>query len=89
MLFKLSYTSEVSQIKNTLQTLETSCRELKTRGLLVKLLEAILKSGNRLNAGTSRENAQAFNLNSLLKLSDVKSSDGKKTLIHFVVEEVV
>ncbi|KAK9052114.1 hypothetical protein SSX86_028742 [Deinandra increscens subsp. villosa] len=89
MFFKLNYTSEVSQIKNTLQTLETACRELKTRGLFVKLLEAILKSGNRMNVGTSRGNAQAFNLNSLLKLSDVKSSDGKTTLLHFVVEEVV
>ncbi|KAL8196530.1 hypothetical protein R6Q57_024825 [Mikania cordata] len=89
MFFKLNYTSEVSQIKNTLQTLETACKELKTRGLFVKLLEAILKSGNRMNVGTSRGNAQAFNLNSLLKLSDVKSSDGKTTLLHFVVEEVV
>ncbi|XP_071694147.1 formin-like protein 8 [Rutidosis leptorrhynchoides] len=89
MFFKLNYNSEVSQIKNTLQTLETACTELKTRGLFVKLLEAILKAGNRMNAGTSRGNAQAFNLHSLLKLSDVKSSDGKTTLLHFVVEEVV
>nr|GEY90251.1 formin-like protein 4 [Tanacetum cinerariifolium] len=89
MFFKLNYTSEVSQIKKTLLTLETACKELKTRGLFVKLLEAILKAGNRMNAGTSRGNAQAFNLNSLLKLSDVKSSDGKTTLLHFVVEEVV
>lgn len=89
MFFKLNYTSEVSQIKNTLQTLETACTELKTRGLFMKLLEAILKAGNRMNAGTSRGNAQAFNLHSLLKLSDVKSSDGKTTLLHFVVEEVV
>lgn len=89
MFFKLNYTSEVLQIKNNLLTLETACKELKTRGLFVKLLEAILKAGNRMNAGTSRGNAQAFNLNSLLKLSDVKSSDGKTTLLHFVVEEVV
>ncbi|KAK1437801.1 hypothetical protein QVD17_03599 [Tagetes erecta] len=89
MVFKLNYTSEVSQINNTLQTLEMACKELKNRGLFVKLLEAILKAGNRMNVGTSRGNAQAFNLNSLLKLSDVKSSDGKTTLLHFVVEEVV
>ncbi|KAL4569597.1 hypothetical protein LXL04_025238 [Taraxacum kok-saghyz] len=89
MFFKLNYDSEVSQIKNTLQTLENACKELRTRGIFVKLLEAILKAGNRMNAGTSRGNAQAFNLNSLLKLSDVKSSDGKTTLLHFVVEEVV
>ncbi|XP_076934552.1 formin-like protein 8 [Bidens hawaiensis] len=89
MFFKANYTSEVTQIKSMLQTLEMACKELRTRGLFVKLLEAILKAGNRMNAGTSRGNAQAFNLNSLLKLSDVKSSDGKTSLLHFVVEEVV
>lgn len=89
MCFKVNYASEVSQIQNMLQTLDMACKELRTRGLFVKLLEAILKAGNRMNAGTSRGNAQAFNLNSLLKLSDVKSSDGKTSLLHFVVEEVV
>ncbi|CAH1424415.1 unnamed protein product [Lactuca virosa] len=89
MLFKLNYYSEVSDLNNSLRTLEAACKELKTRGLFVKLLEAVLKAGNRMNAGTSRGNAQAFNLNSLLKLSDVKSSDGTTTLLHFVVEEVV
>ncbi|KAK1423044.1 hypothetical protein QVD17_18338 [Tagetes erecta] len=89
MFFRLNYTAEVSEVKNMLQTLEMACKELRTRGLFVKLLEAVLKAGNRMNAGTSRGNAQAFDLNSLLKLSDVKSSDGKTNLLHFVVEEVV
>ncbi|CAN1852681.1 Formin-like protein 8 [Linum perenne] len=89
MLFKANYASEVAQLKESLQTLEMGCKELRNRGLFVKLLEAILKAGNRMNAGTSRGNAQAFKLSSLTKLSDVKSSDGKTTLLHFVVEEVV
>ncbi|KAG9133493.1 hypothetical protein Leryth_022683 [Lithospermum erythrorhizon] len=89
MLFKSNYDSEVSQFKESLQILESACKELRTRGIFLKLLEAILKAGNRMNAGTSRGNAQAFNLTSLKKLSDVKSTDGKTTLLHFVVEEVV
>nr|XP_043606850.1 formin-like protein 4 [Erigeron canadensis] len=89
MLFKSNFRSEVSDVKKSLETLEMACKELKTQGLFVKLLEAVLKAGNRMNVGTSRGNAQAFNLHSLLKLSDVKSSDGKTTLLHFVVEEVV
>ncbi|XP_075473539.1 formin-like protein 4 [Primulina tabacum] len=76
ILFKSTYDLEVSQ-------------KLRTRGLFLKLLEAVLKAGNRLNAGTSRGNAQAFNLTALRKLSDVKSSDGKTTLLQFVVQEVV
>ncbi|KAK3223205.1 hypothetical protein Dsin_010230 [Dipteronia sinensis] len=89
MLFRSNYESETLQLKEYLQTLELGCRELRTRGLFIKLLEAVLKAGNRMNAGTARGNAQAFNLTALRKLSDVKSSDGKTTLLHFVVEEVV
>ncbi|KAJ0254560.1 Formin-like protein 7 [Hirschfeldia incana] len=89
MLFKINYGSEAAQQKGSLQTLESACNELRARGLFMKLLEAILKAGNRMNAGTARGNAQAFNLTALRKLSDVKSVDGKTTLLHFVVEEVV
>ncbi|KAF7829415.1 formin-like protein 4 [Senna tora] len=89
MLFRFNYDSEILEIKESLNTLELGCKELRNRGLFVKLLEAVLKAGNRMNAGTSRGNAQAFNLTSLRKLSDVKSTDGETTLLHFVVEEVV
>lgn len=89
MLFRKSYKADIINLKETIQTLELGCKELRTRGLFLKLLEAILKAGNRMNAGTSRGNAQAFNLTALRKLSDVKSADGKTTLLHFVVEEVV
>ncbi|XP_065860949.1 formin-like protein 4 [Euphorbia lathyris] len=89
MLFRLNYDSEVLQFKESLQTLELGCRELRNRGLFMKLLEAVLKAGNRMNEGTSRGNAQAFDLSSLQKLSDVKSTDGKTTLLNFIVEEVI
>ncbi|KAK1381397.1 hypothetical protein POM88_028141 [Heracleum sosnowskyi] len=89
MLFRSNYDSEVLYLKQNLQTLESGCKELRTPGLLPKLIEAVLKAGNQMNAETSRENVQAFNLTSLQKLSDVKSTDGNTTLLHFVVEEVV
>lgn len=89
MLFRSSYDPEVLQLKESLQTIELSCKELRTRGIFFKLLEAILKAGNRMNAGTARGNAQGFNLNALRKLSSVKSTDGKTTLLHFVVEQVI
>lgn len=89
MLFRLNYDSEIMEIKESLNTIELGCNELFNKGLFVKLLEAVLKAGNRMNAGTVRGNAQAFNLDSLRKLIDVKSNNGKTTLLHFVVEEVV
>uniref|UniRef100_A0A1J3IJ28 Formin-like protein n=1 Tax=Noccaea caerulescens TaxID=107243 RepID=A0A1J3IJ28_NOCCA len=89
LLFRANYYPEMAHHKRSLQTLNSACNELRSRGLFVKLLEAILKSGNRMNAGTARGDAQAFNLTALLKLSDVKSVDGRTTLLNFVVEEVV
>ncbi|KAJ6431192.1 hypothetical protein OIU84_018645 [Salix udensis] len=77
MLFRSNYDAEILHFKESLQILESGCKELRNRGLFIKLLEAILKAGNRMNAGTSRGNAQAFKLTSLGKLSDVKEHGWK------------
>lgn len=42
-----------------------------------------------MNVGTIRGGARAFKLDALLKLADVKGTDGKTTLLHFVVQEMV
>jgi len=42
-----------------------------------------------MNDGTYRGDAQAFRLDTLLKLSDVKGTDGKTTLLHFVFQEII
>ena len=57
--------------------------------MFLKLLEAVLKTGNRMNVGTNRGDAQAFKLDTLLKLVDVRGADGKTTLLHFVVQEII
>ncbi|XAR55417.1 hypothetical protein NMG60_11035484 [Bertholletia excelsa] len=89
LLFMNSLQEEVSVIKDSFQTLEVACTELKKSRLFLKLLEAVLKTGNRMNDGTLRGGAQAFKLDTLLKLSDVKGVDGKTTLLHFVVQEII
>jgi hypothetical protein len=66
-----------------------ACHELRNSRLFKKLLEAVLKTGNRMNDGTFRGGAQAFKLDTLLKLADVKGVDGKTTLLHFVVQEII
>ncbi|KAJ4975913.1 hypothetical protein NE237_001019 [Protea cynaroides] len=89
LVFMISLQEEVSTMKDSLATLEVACKELKSSRLFLKLLEAVLKTGNRMNVGTFRGGAQAFKLDTLLKLSDVKGVDGKTTLLHFVVQEII
>ena len=57
--------------------------------MFMKLFEAVLKTGNRMNVGTNRGNAHAFKLDNLLKLVDVKGTNGKTTHLHFVVQEII
>lgn len=42
-----------------------------------------------MNVGTNRGDAHAFKLDTLLKLVDIKGADGKTTLLHFVVQEII
>ncbi|KAL2493934.1 Formin-like protein 3 [Forsythia ovata] len=89
LLFMSTLQEEVSSVKGSFATLEVACKELRNSRLFLKLLEAVLKTGNRMNDGTYRGGAQAFKLDTLLKLADVKGTDGKTTLLHFVVQEII
>ncbi|PAN38544.1 hypothetical protein PAHAL_7G179200 [Panicum hallii] len=89
MLYRETFADEVSHIRRSFEMLEDACRELMSSKLFLKLLEAVLKTGNRMNVGTARGGAMAFKLDTLLKLADVKGTDGKTTLLHFVVQEMI
>lgn len=69
--------------------MQEASEELKNSRMFLKLLEAVLRTGNRMNDGTNRGDARAFKLDTLLKLVDVKGTDGKTTLLHFVVQEII
>ncbi|XP_051115142.1 formin-like protein 3 [Andrographis paniculata] len=88
LLFISTFQEEFSFLKESFETIELACKELTNSRLFFKLLEAVLKTGNRMNDGTYRGGATAFKLDALLKLSDVKGIDGKTTLLHFVVQEI-
>ncbi|XP_057487834.1 LOW QUALITY PROTEIN: formin-like protein 11 [Actinidia eriantha] len=89
MLYRETFEDEVVHLRKSFSVLEEACKELRSSRLFLKLLEAILKTGNRMNVGTIRGGAKAFKLDTLLKLADVKGTDGKTTLLHFVVQEIV
>ncbi|RWW56052.1 hypothetical protein BHE74_00037257 [Ensete ventricosum] len=68
---------------------QAACEELRSSRLFLTLLDAVLKTGNRMNVGTNRGDARAFKLDTLLKLVDVKAADGQTTLLHFVTQEII
>ncbi|PIA33235.1 hypothetical protein AQUCO_04200176v1 [Aquilegia coerulea] len=89
MLYRANFDTEVNYLRKSFETLEDACEELKNSRLFLKLLEAVLRTGNRMNVGTNRGDARAFKLDTLLKLLDIKGTDGKTTVLHFVVQEIM
>ncbi|CAJ1939282.1 unnamed protein product [Sphenostylis stenocarpa] len=89
MLYMANFDSELEYLKRSFETLEVACEELRNSRMFLKILEAVLRTGNRMNVGTNRGDAHAFKLDTLLKLVDIKGTDGKTTLLHFVVQEIV
>ncbi|KAL6838283.1 hypothetical protein ACP4OV_031882 [Aristida adscensionis] len=89
MLYKETFDDEVAHIRMSFSMINGACTELRSSKLFLRLLEAVLKTGNRMNVGTIRGGASAFKLDALLKLADIRGADGKTTLLHFVVQEMI
>ncbi|KAL5578854.1 hypothetical protein UlMin_011296 [Ulmus minor] len=89
LLYIANFDSKVEYLKRSFETLEVTSAELRNSRMFMKLLEAVLKTGNMMNVGTNRGDAHAFKLDTLLNLVDVKGTDGKTTRLHFVVKEII
>ena len=53
---------------------------------LPEILNLILRVGNFMNHGSHAGNAEAFKLNSLLKLTDTRANKPRMNLMHFIVQ---
>lgn len=89
MLYMANFDSEVEYLKRSFETLEAACAELKNSRMFQKLVEAAVVAVNSTNVGTNHGDARdGFNLDALLKLVEIKGSDGKTTLLNFVIQEI-
>ncbi|KAF6990999.1 hypothetical protein CFC21_008136 [Triticum aestivum] len=88
MLYRANFENEITYLRKCFQTIEAACDDLKGSRLFLKLLEAVLRTGNRMNIDTNWSEPKASKLDTLLKLADVKGADGKTTLLHSAVQEI-
>lgn len=51
MLYVTNFESEIEYLKKSFEALEAACDELRSSRMFLKLLEAVLKTGNRMNVG--------------------------------------
>ena len=89
MMFKSQLEVDMDgMLMQRVDDLRLACERVRDSKELHALLQVVLDVGNALNAGTSKGNAVGFKLSTLLKLADLKATDKKTTLLHYVVEVV-
>ncbi|KAK0597157.1 hypothetical protein LWI29_022315 [Acer saccharum] len=82
--FKIQFGCQISEFKKNLNAVNSSCEEVRNSLKLKEIMALILQLGNTLNQGTARGSAVGFKLDSLLKLTDTRSSNSKMTLMHYL-----
>lgn len=67
------------------QLLKTVCAQVMESVKLQQVLEMVLHIGNLMNEGTRTGDIDGFKFDSLLKLTQTKSQDGKLTVLDYIV----
>ena len=78
-----------ADIKPSLETVLTALNEIESSAKFRNVLEIILALGNIINGGTRRGEAYGFKLSSLRQMTDLRTTDNKKTLMMFLVEMLI
>ena len=62
---------------------------MRSSSLFHKVVEAVMNFGNFMSINAGSPSSHGLEPNTVLKIVDVKGADGKTTLLHFVVEEII
>uniref|UniRef100_A0A9J8BL87 Uncharacterized protein n=1 Tax=Cyprinus carpio carpio TaxID=630221 RepID=A0A9J8BL87_CYPCA len=84
LTFMGNFSESILLLKPQLNAIIAASMSIKSSSKLKKILEIILAFGNYMNSG-KRGSAYGFRLQSLDLLLDMKSTDRKLTLLHFIV----
>ncbi|ROI16387.1 Formin-like protein 3 [Anabarilius grahami] len=84
LTFMGNFSDSIQLLKPQLNAIIASSMSIKSSSKLKKILEIILAFGNYMNSG-KRGSAYGFRLQSLDLLLDMKSTDRRQTLLHFIV----
>ncbi|GLU01360.1 hypothetical protein SLE2022_186710 [Rubroshorea leprosula] len=82
--FKIQFCSQVSDLKCSLNVVNSAAEEIRNSVKLKRVMQTILSLGNALNQGTARGSAIGFKLDSLLKLTETHARNKKTTLMNYL-----
>jgi len=80
------FTETVERLEGTCSKLADVCDNIIKSERLSKVLNTVRDIGNQLNEGTRTGGVSGFKLDSLLKLTETKSVDGKNNILDFIIQ---
>jgi len=83
------FKDHVEEVREGFKTLQEVCNQVLNSEKLLQVLQMVLNIGNLMNEGTLNGGVEAFKFESLSKLSQTKSVDGKLTVLDYIVETFI
>eukprot|EP01063_Lacrimia_lanifica_P038473 TRINITY_DN8204_c2_g1_i1.p1 TRINITY_DN8204_c2_g1~~TRINITY_DN8204_c2_g1_i1.p1 ORF type:complete len:605 (+),score=279.74 TRINITY_DN8204_c2_g1_i1:218-1816(+) len=89
-IFTLDFPSQYSDLSDDINTFDGALTTLlDADSKFTQILSMVLEIGNTMNQGTMHGNTAGFSMETLGTLGNVKSNDGKHSLLDFVVMQVL
>ncbi|KAH3763660.1 actin binding protein [Pelomyxa schiedti] len=85
--FQQQFQDKMNEVEPMCKSVVLACQQLVTSKKLITVMEFVLAIGNFVNANSFRGGLYGFKMDSLLQLSQTKSSsDPKQTFMHFIID---
>ena len=84
-----TFEEHAEEVRAGFKTLQEVCAQVMNSEKLIQILELVLNVGNLMNEGTLDGGVEAFRFDSLPKLSQTKSADGKTTVLDYIIKMVI
>eukprot|EP01116_Phalansterium_solitarium_P008805 TRINITY_DN2276_c0_g5_i1.p1 TRINITY_DN2276_c0_g5~~TRINITY_DN2276_c0_g5_i1.p1 ORF type:complete len:948 (-),score=328.88 TRINITY_DN2276_c0_g5_i1:72-2915(-) len=82
-LFKMRFAALAADAASQLEVVTKACVQVRTSTKLAEVLEVVLAMGNFINGNQAKQSYYGFRIDGLSKLGDTRSTDNKRTLLHF------
>jgi hypothetical protein len=83
------FTADAVEVRDNFRLLADVCRQVMASTKLQDVLGMVLRIGNVMNEGTRNGRAAGFKFHSLLRLTQTKTTDGKITVLDYLVSVFV
>lgn len=84
-----TFNEHAEEARAAFKTLEEVCGQVMNSAKLEQILLMVLNVGNLMNEGSLDGGVEAFKFESLPKLSQTKSADGKTTVLDYIVDTFI